>query len=510
MAFLACVARNDIGRILKAWTSSCSATDTLIGGPKACLLAVNCAIAENFSNLIVDEDAKVVIDEIHRKEGQIYWRIHCFVDDIKDFIDLSSVDCHFAPREAKQTADNPSVVSASSAYLKFKSHRIAASASPCRSKKSIMMGGLSGAIIQNSRFIVCFISLIVWGLCTTASSAKFSNGNNGRWRTEKGGNGCNVYEGTWVPDASYPLYNSSACPYIRMEFNCQKYGRPDHDYLHYRWQPLRCDLPRFDGIEFLERNRGKQLMFVGDSVSMNQWQSLLCMLHAAVPPNSNVTLHTNGSISTATFQEYGVKVMVFHSLYLVDIDVEQIGRVLKLESLSNGKIWEDVDVLIFNTWLWWYRRGPKQPWDYVESNGKRVKDMDRMEAFREGLTTWAKWVDSDVNPQKSKVFFQGVSPFHYNGTQWGEPGVTNCSAETEPLSGSIYPAGLPSAQNVIKDVLSTIKKPVSLLDITTLSQLRKDGHPSKYNGFHGMDCTHWCLAGVTDTWNLLLYTALIF
>lgn len=29
--------------------------------------------------------------------------------------------------------------------------------------------------------------------------------------------------------------------------------------------------------------RRKKIMFVGDSISYNQWQSLICMLHAAVP-----------------------------------------------------------------------------------------------------------------------------------------------------------------------------------------------------------------------------------
>lgn len=52
-------------------------------------------------------------------------------------------------------------------------------------------------------------------------------------------------------------------------------------------------------------------------------------------------------------------------------------------------------------------------WDYIEYDNKILKDMDRMDAFRRALTTWAKWVDSDVDTTKSKVIFQGVSPSHY-------------------------------------------------------------------------------------------------
>lgn len=98
-----------------------------------------------------------------------------------------------------------------------------------------------------------------------------------------------------------------------------------------------------------------------------------------------------------------------------------------------------------------------------------------------------------------------------SGTDWNEPGVKNCLGQKLPLSGSIYPGGLPPALTVLKRVLRTIQKPVTLLDVTNLSLLRKDGHPSIYGlgGRTGMDCSHWCLAGVPDTWNEILYNIIL-
>ncbi|XAR59235.1 hypothetical protein NMG60_11014959 [Bertholletia excelsa] len=320
--------------------------------------------------------------------------------------------------------------------------------------------------------------------------------------------GCNLFQGRWVVDDSYPFYESSGCPFIDPEFDCQKYGRPDTGYLKYSWRPDSCDLPRFDGVDSVKRWRGKKIMFVGDSLSLNQWQSLACMVHASVP-NAKTTYSRASLLSSVTFQDYGVTLYLYHTTYLVDIVKEDIGRVLKLDSIQGGKAWQGMDVLIFNTWHWWTHTGKSQPWDYVQDGSYISKDMDRLTAFFKGLTTWAKWVDQNIDPSRTKVFFQGISPTHYKGNEWSS-GSKNCLGEQEPLAGSTYPAGSPPAASVLNKVLSSMKKPVYLLDITTLSQLRKDAHPSTYSGEHsGTDCSHWCLPGVPDTWNQLLYAALI-
>ena len=87
----------------------------------------------------------------------------------------------------------------------------------------------------------------------------------------------------------------------------------------------------------------------------------------------------------------------------------------------------------------------------------------------------------------------------------------NCKGQMQPIFGTTFPGGQHPAEAVVEKVLQKMTKPVYLLRVTTLSQLRKDGHPSVYGhgGHRDMDCSHWCLAGVPDTWNELLYAALI-
>ncbi|KAL0925162.1 hypothetical protein M5K25_003473 [Dendrobium thyrsiflorum] len=284
--------------------------------------------------------------------------------------------------------------------------------------------------------------------------------------------GCNMFNGSWLVDESYPLYDSGKCPFIRKEFDCVKYGRPDKKYLRYRWQPDgECVLPAFDGMEMMRLWRGKRVLFVGDSLSLNMYNSMLCLLYAANP--------------------YG-------SLSYVDNGV----------LFEASKEWLSADLLIFNSWHWWPRTGPTQPWDYIQDGNLIVKDMDRTLAFSKALTTWANWVRSTIDPYAKKVFYQGVSPSHYHGNDWGESFLKSCSGESEPLDGSTYTYKPSPQEAIVKEIIP--RELVTLLDITFLSELRKDAHPSKYSGIRSRnDCSHWCLAGLPDTWNLLLYAFLI-
>ena len=61
---------------------------------------------------------------------------------------------------------------------------------------------------------------------------------------EESGDGCDVFDGDWVWDESYPLYQSKDCSFLDEGFRCSEFGRSDLFYSHWRWQPRHCNLPR--------------------------------------------------------------------------------------------------------------------------------------------------------------------------------------------------------------------------------------------------------------------------
>lgn len=56
---------------------------------------------------------------------------------------------------------------------------------------------------------------------------------------------CDLYDGDWVRDDSYPLYEPGSCKIVDEQFNCILNGRPDNDYQKLKWKPKGCTLPRY-------------------------------------------------------------------------------------------------------------------------------------------------------------------------------------------------------------------------------------------------------------------------
>ncbi|XP_044461798.1 protein trichome birefringence-like 36 [Mangifera indica] len=318
---------------------------------------------------------------------------------------------------------------------------------------------------------------------------------------------CDYTAGKWVYDPSYPLYDTT-CPYLSRGVNCQKNGRPDSEYQKWKWKPHSCSIPRFDALKFLAKVRRKRVMLVGDSIMRNQWESLVCLVQGVVPTGRKKVTY-NGISMAFHALDFDTSIEFCWAPLLVELKKgPENKRILHLDLIEeNARYWRGVDILVFDSAHWW-THPVKKSWDFYMEGHSLFRNINNMVAYQKGLTTWAKWVDLNLDPRQTRVIFRSISPQHNRENGW------KCYNQKTPLP-YISHQYVPETLLVLKEVLRRMRFPVYLQDITTISAFRRDGHPSVYRRVMNQerqqhptdfssDCSHWCLPGVPDIWNEML------
>ncbi|KAK1320317.1 hypothetical protein QJS10_CPA03g00353 [Acorus calamus] len=242
---------------------------------------------------------------------------------------------------------------------------------------------------------------------------------------------------------------------------------------------------RLNGTEFLERMRGKRVIFMGDSMNRSMMQSLVCMLRASLSNTSRVYVDRNKEFEARGYYSFIFEASIRRiSPFLVKRVYKGSKEVnLRLDVMDEGTLAiRKSDVAIFNTGHWWNNEKTQGGKNYYQEGNYVHPQLDHMKAFTRALKTWGKWVDHNIDHNKTQEY--------------------------------------PKQMQIFEKVSKAMRTPVVYLNTTKLTDFRKDAHVSIYylermspekevESLRLQDCGHWCMPGVPDAWNELLYYSLI-
>ncbi|XP_072970715.1 protein trichome birefringence-like 19 [Typha angustifolia] len=367
-----------------------------------------------------------------------------------------------------------------------------------------------------------------WGSPSPSPSPSPSSHNdvNDMLRSIRNPKKCDIFRGEWVPNPRAPYYTNETCWAIHEHQNCMKFGRPDTDFIKWRWKPDECELPIFNPAQFLELVRGKSLAFLGDSVGRNQMQSLMCLLskvtYAVEATNTKIP---NEKSSRYFYPTHNFTLANFWSPYLVrSLEADPNGPTLtglfNLYLDEPDPIWTSqiaaFDYVIVSVGHWFFR-----PTMFHEASrlvgchyclDPAVPDLTMYHGYRSAFRTTFRHL-IDLRDYKGTTILRTFAPSHFENGEWDKGGdcvrrrpFRRNETRLEGINLEMYMTQMEEYRKAEREGREKGVK-FRLLDTTGAMLLRPDGHPSRYG--HGAgekvrmpnDCVHWCLPGPIDAWN---------
>ena len=281
------------------------------------------------------------------------------------------------------------------------------------------------------------------------------------------------------------------------------------NYLHKTFVPdkAHCTIRDFAPHDIKTCLKHRKVIFIGDSLARNQQQSLQCMTLEGPEENIQVSNGYKG-VYDSHFPEYNSSIHYVYSLILSNFS----------DTIKHLDI-NPRDIIVVGTGPWW------QHIDQFKLDEPALASLETWAAFPGGIEVAKAFMDSTVKrflleidsaiPPETRIIFRTPDLNHFFGGMYDASSAGSGCLPFDIGWDSEDDGRLPF-ESAISWVDESVRHHtqgtrIEIFDVTRVSGLRPDAHPSSQmhtskDGISIIDCAHWCLPGVPDTWNRILLT----
>lgn len=281
------------------------------------------------------------------------------------------------------------------------------------------------------------------------------------------------------------IRTNTSQPYFPTDTWQNACARRGQAYTHWKWKPAHrsCEglIDRLEQAELCRvplaqrSNRVLRILFVGDSMSFQMYSSLALLSSDAIHISEADQRHRTGSTSVSLCDQKIVLTYVRNDYLTVDACKYCLN------------FWQFVpnhDVIVFN-------------------RGAHVLDN---ESTHRQMVNFSTILASSA--QKQRLIWRTTAVGHPDCENQTEPTVLETRTSVSTPSTQEYKwAAIKEQNDVMLNILANHSLRYEVLDAYTMSIDRRDRHHGK-RADGKVDCLHYCLPGVPDTWSRALIMSL--